>query len=106
MVILNLTPLFLCFCSVASLMIAIKGYFSREQPLHLWAFFSALLLFGFACLIVNAIAGSHINQNGVLNEYFALIPIGFGCLFFGTACVFILSMLNRFRQPSGPAAGC
>lgn len=40
-------------------------------------------LLGVACFIAYAIKGSYVDQNGILQESFYLIPIGFFFIIFG-----------------------
>ena len=53
-----------------------------------------LLLFGVFLLILKGILPEKIDSNGILNEHFFLLPIGFGFIFF-SIIIFIYNYIYK-----------
>lgn len=51
-----------------------------------------LVLCGLICFIIKCLSNEYIDSNGVLHEYFFLLPIGYLCIFVGI----ILLVLKKF----------
>ncbi len=49
----------------------------------------ALLILGALLLCVKAVSAEHVDADGLLHEWFFLLPLGFGCLLGG--CLSLLS---------------
>lgn len=78
---------------------ALSGWMIIHDKAHrLWWIISATLLgFGIACFIALTLIGSDVDEEGLLHEPFALIPIGYLLCFAGILSVLLRIALNRLR---------
>ncbi|MFG2191443.1 DUF3955 domain-containing protein [Streptomyces sp. NPDC048639] len=64
---------------------AVKGMSHRSA----WRVSAALLWAGALSFVVNIASGSSVDDNGVLHEQFALVPVGWALLLVGTVSALI-----------------
>jgi len=60
-----------------------------------------LLVLGAGCIIAFAVIGSSVDENGLLREQFALLPIGYALLFLGIVMGIISSMRHVRKRIKG-----
>lgn len=53
---------------------------------------STLFLFGLFSIILKAFISEYVDSQGVLHEWFFLLPIGFGIIFIAL-CMFLVSLI-------------
>lgn len=57
--------------------------------------FSILLIaLGVVLIVLKGLLGDTVDSNGILHEYFFLLPLGFGCIFIGLILSFIQKRLK------------
>ncbi len=83
-----MTAMLVFFSLACSLWALIKrGLYHRW-----WGLIAALLSTGIVCFIIRALSQSYVDADGLLHEYFALIPVGY--LFSFTGIVGSLILFN------------
>jgi hypothetical protein len=61
--------------------------------------FSLIIGFlGLGCLVLFAVIGSHVDENGILREPFFLLPLGYLLMLAGFGAVLVLFVRRRFRS--------
>ncbi len=57
-----------------------------------------LILLGMLLLALKALTPEYVDAEGVLHEWFFLLPLGFGCLFGGCAALIAAGMTAVIRK--------
>ncbi|TKT81481.1 DUF3955 domain-containing protein [Aquamicrobium sp. LC103] len=71
----------------------------HDKAHRVWWIVSATLLgFGIACFIALSLIGAYVDDEGILREPFALIPIGYLLSFAGVLGVLLRIVLNRLQS--------
>lgn len=94
------TTVFLAIAIVVCLSIVLCAWMVIHDRAHrLWWIVSATLLgLGIACFIALNVIGTHIDDQGILHEPFALIPIGYLLSLAGVLSVLLRIVLNRLQS--------
>ncbi len=53
-----------------------------------------LIVLGVVLIVLKGLLGDSIDSNGILHEYFFLLPLGFGCIFVGLILSFMQKRLK------------
>lgn len=53
-----------------------------------------LIVLGVVLIVLKGLLGDTVDSNGILHEYFFLLPLGFGCIFIGLILSFIQKRLK------------
>ena len=53
----------------------------------------SLLLCGLICFIIKCLSNEYIDSNGILHEYFFLLPIGYLCVLVGILVLALKKLL-------------
>ncbi len=53
-----------------------------------------LIVLGVVLIVLKGLLGDTIDSNGILHEYFFLLPLGFGCIFVGLILSFMQKRLK------------
>lgn len=94
------TTVFLAAAIAVLLSMALCAWMAIHDKAHrLWWTVSATLLgLGIACFIARIWIGAHVDDEGILREPFALIPIGYLLSVAGVLSVLLRIILNRLQS--------
>ncbi len=54
----------------------------------------ALIIAGVACIVIKGVLPEYLDENGILHEYFFLLPMGFAGVFGGI----VLTAVSKFLK--------